>query len=114
MSGRTARGDPDRRKGDTMNRQHGSRTDFGSRRLFAGRRRMLTPVIAAALAGLAVVTGMAPAPPRSHGQDGLGVPPPEWTANAGAWPAFDYGLNNARATTQSPIDSKTVSKLKVK
>jgi alcohol dehydrogenase (cytochrome c) len=41
-------------------------------------------------------------------------PPPEWAANAGAWPAHNYDLANTRATTQTPINSQTVSTLKVK
>src|SRR4051794_31618329 len=41
-------------------------------------------------------------------------PPPEWAANAGAWPAHNYDLANTRATTQTPINSQTVSNLKVK
>ena len=44
----------------------------------------------------------------------VGQPPPEWAANAGAWPAHNHDLSNTRATTQSPINSQTVSKLKVK
>src|SRR3954468_24014492 len=44
----------------------------------------------------------------------VGQPPPEWAANAGAWPAHNYDLANTRATTQTPIDSRTVSRLKVK
>ncbi len=43
-----------------------------------------------------------------------GQPPPEWAANAGAWPAHNYDLANTRATTQTPINSQTVSRLKVK
>jgi alcohol dehydrogenase (cytochrome c) len=45
---------------------------------------------------------------------GPGQPPPEWAANAGAWPAHNYDLANTRATTQTPINSQTVSRLKVK
>ena len=46
--------------------------------------------------------------------DAVGQPPPEWAANANAWPAHNYDLANTRATTQTPINSQTVSKLKVK
>ena len=64
-------------------------------------------------------------PPRSRGvgrelvlrsgqASAVGQPPPEWAANAGAWPAHNYDLSNTRATTQTPINSQTVSKLKVK
>lgn len=44
----------------------------------------------------------------------VGRPPPEWTANAGAWPARNYDLSHARATTQSLIDSRSAPGLKVK
>ena len=44
----------------------------------------------------------------------VGQPPPEWAANAGSWPAHNHDLSNTRATTQSPINSQTVSQLKVK
>jgi outer membrane protein assembly factor BamB len=46
--------------------------------------------------------------------DPLGQPPPEWTANAGSWPAHDHDLFNTRATTATPINSQTVQNLKVK
>jgi outer membrane protein assembly factor BamB len=48
------------------------------------------------------------------GQAPLGQPPPEWAANAGAWPAHNHDLANTRATTQTPINSQNVSQLKVK
>jgi outer membrane protein assembly factor BamB len=44
----------------------------------------------------------------------VGTAPPEWAANAGAWPSHNYDLANTRATTQTPINSQTVSRLKVK
>ena len=44
----------------------------------------------------------------------LGQAPPEWAANAGAWPAHNHDLSNTRATTQSAINSHTVSGLKVR
>src|SRR3954468_13062591 len=44
----------------------------------------------------------------------VGQSPPEWAANAGAWPAHNYDLANTRATTQTPINAQTVSQLKVK
>lgn len=44
----------------------------------------------------------------------LGAPPPEWDANARGWPSHNYDLANTRATTQSPINSHNVSRLKVK
>jgi outer membrane protein assembly factor BamB/plastocyanin len=44
----------------------------------------------------------------------VGQAPPEWAANAGAWPAHNYNLANARATTNSAINATNVSKLKPK
>ena len=69
-----------------------------------------------ALAGaVVVVAGVAVAGSSARGQaSALGVPPPEWAENANAWPAHNYDLSNTRATTQTPINSQTVSKLKVK
>ncbi|HEY6607380.1 MAG TPA: PQQ-binding-like beta-propeller repeat protein, partial [Gaiellaceae bacterium] len=51
--------------------------------------------------------------PASHAAS-VGNPPPEWAANAGAWPAHNYDISNTRATTQTSINSQTVSNLKVK
>ena len=42
----------------------------------------------------------------------VGNPPPEWAANADAWPAHNYDLSNARATTATDINATNVSKLK--
>jgi alcohol dehydrogenase (cytochrome c) len=56
-----------------------------------------------------LTAGLAPAASADVGQ-----PPPEWAANAGAWPAHNYDLANTRATTQTPINAQTVSQLKVK
>jgi len=44
----------------------------------------------------------------------LGQPPPEWAENTGSWPAHNYDLANTRATTQSPINSHTVTTMKEK
>jgi outer membrane protein assembly factor BamB len=65
-------------------------------------------VAAVAIAGIA--GGSAAGDPTSP----VGQAPPEWAANAGAWPAHNYDLANTRATVQSPINSQTVSNLKVK
>ncbi len=62
--------------------------------------------VVAGLAGLAADSAASTSP--------VGQPPPEWAANAGAWPAHNYDLANTRSTTQTPINSQTVSKLKVK
>ena len=69
------------------------------------RTAALVVVVTAAVA-LAATAGQASA--------AVGQPPPEWAANAGAWPAHNYDLANTRATTQTPINSRTVSQLKVK
>ncbi|HYZ28332.1 MAG TPA: PQQ-binding-like beta-propeller repeat protein, partial [Thermoleophilaceae bacterium] len=64
--------------------------------------------VGGAAGGIAATTNSASA-------DGpLGVAPPEWAANAGSWPAHNFDLANTRATTQSAINSQTVSRLKVK
>ena len=72
-----------------------------------------------AVAGAVLVAGAgcgatASSAPKAHAGAAVGQPPPEWAANAGAWPAHNYDLANTRATTHSPISSQTVSKLKVK
>jgi outer membrane protein assembly factor BamB len=68
-------------------------------------------VVGAAIAAAAVVVS---ADSPSASGDALGQPPPEWTANAGSWPAHNHDLLNTRATTASPINSQTVHNLKVK
>ena len=42
-----------------------------------------------------------------------GRPPPEWAARDAAWPAHNHDLANTRATTRTPIDSRSVAKLKL-
>ena len=68
----------------------------------------LAAAVVAVVAITAVGTGSA------TGADPVGQPPPEWAANAGAWPAHNHDLANTRATTQTPINSQTVSQLKVR
>jgi outer membrane protein assembly factor BamB len=76
------------------------------------------PRVAVALAGMSLaagaVTGVARSSPAGDPASVVGQPPPEWAANAGSWPAHNYDLSNTRATTQSPINARTVSQLKVK
>jgi outer membrane protein assembly factor BamB len=49
----------------------------------------------------------------AHGRPAtLGMPPPEWAANAGSWPAHDLDLANTRADFNTAIDARNVSKLK--
>ena len=74
---------------------------------------MLTKIqIAGALAVVAGFAGLATESAASSAP--VGQPPPEWAANAGAWPAHNHDLANTRATVQTPINSQTVSQLKVK
>jgi len=70
--------------------------------------------LAGALVAVAAVVGWAGSSPANGDASAVGQPPPEWAANAGSWPAHNHDLSNARATTQTPINSQTVSKLKVK
>jgi glucose dehydrogenase len=64
--------------------------------------------------GEASAMGQSAHPPAADQAAAVGQPPPEWAANAGAWPAHNYDLANTRATTQSAINSQNVSNLKVK
>jgi len=74
-------------------------------------RRRSAPTAALVVAITAAVVLAATA---GRASAAVGQPPPEWAANAGAWPAHNYDLANTRATTQTPINSQTVSRLKVK
>jgi hypothetical protein len=49
--------------------------------------------------------------PQAHASS-AGKPPPEWAGSS--WPTHNHDLANTRATTSTPIDSQTVSRLKVK
>jgi outer membrane protein assembly factor BamB len=86
-----------------------------------GRRGKLALAFIGALAVTVVLAGCGSSSSKSGSSSSkasqaaaVGQPPPEWAANAGAWPAHNYNLSNTRATTQTPINSKTVSKLKIK
>jgi alcohol dehydrogenase (cytochrome c) len=46
------------------------------------------------------------------GAGAVGTPPPEWAANADAWPAHDFDLANTRADLHTQIDAADVAKLK--
>jgi outer membrane protein assembly factor BamB len=82
------------------------------------RTRPRRTVVLALAGAVAVVAGMAVAALAGSSTGGqasaVGLPPPEWAENGDAWPAHDYDLSNTRATNQTPINSQTVSKLKVK
>ena len=41
----------------------------------------------------------------------VGIAPPEWAANTDGWPAHNYDLANARATTNTNINATNVAKL---
>jgi outer membrane protein assembly factor BamB len=71
-------------------------------------------VIGGALLGAVALAAWAGVSSGSGDAAAVGLPPPEWAENAGSWPAHNYDLANTRATTQTPINSQTVSKLKVK
>ena len=87
-----------------------------------GRHRNVSIAIAGALVAIVALAVVALASGDSsngasngaHASAAVGQAPPEWAANAGAWPAHNYDLANTRATTQTPINSQTVSRLKVK
>ncbi len=86
---------------------------FSNIRARAGGRRVVLAV-AVSLAAVAAVAGLASASSTGGKASAVGQPPPEWAANTGSWPAHNYDLSNTRATTKTPINSQTVSKLKVK
>jgi alcohol dehydrogenase (cytochrome c) len=68
-----------------------------------------------AVVGVAVAAAAVVASAGSTSAAGaLGQAPPEWGENGDSWPAHNYDLANTRATNQTPINSQTVSKLKVK
>jgi alcohol dehydrogenase (cytochrome c) len=64
-------------------------------------------------ASAAIVAGGGGASAATHAA-AVGQPPPEWAENARSWPAHNYDLSNTRATTNTPINSQTVAKLKEK
>jgi outer membrane protein assembly factor BamB len=74
-------------------------------------KRSLTLWPISAVVAVAVVAGFAASSPGDPAS-AVGQPPPEWAANT--WPAHNHDLSNTRATSQSPINSQTVSQLKVK
>jgi outer membrane protein assembly factor BamB/plastocyanin len=70
--------------------------------------------VPAAIVAVAAITAVATGSATGADAPGVGQPPPEWAANAGSWPAHNHDLANTRATTQTPINSQTVSNLKVR
>jgi outer membrane protein assembly factor BamB len=81
-----------------------------SNKIRTGGRGKIGLALAGALVAVVALAGWASA----SSTRAVGQPPPEWAENAGAWPAHNYDLSNTRATTRTPINSQTVSKLKVK
>jgi outer membrane protein assembly factor BamB len=83
---------------------------------FKKNARATAVIFAGALVAAAAVAVYGGGSSGAHAQNGasVGNPPPEWAANAGAWPTHNYDISNTRATVQTPINSQTVSKLKVK
>jgi outer membrane protein assembly factor BamB len=73
-------------------------------------RRWMTVAAAACIAAVSLVVVRS----SDGGTTAVGQPPPEWAENVRAWPSHNYDLANTRATTQTPIDSRTVSRLKAK
>jgi alcohol dehydrogenase (cytochrome c) len=64
-------------------------------------------------AGLGAVALLAlPSAGARGGPPAVGVPPPEWAANAGGWPSHNRGLANARADFTTRIDARDVATLK--
>ena len=77
------------------------------------RGKAALAVLGVLIAAVALVAWVG-SPPASGEASALGQAPPEWAANADEWPAHNHDLANTRATTQTPINSQTVSNLKVK
>jgi outer membrane protein assembly factor BamB len=70
--------------------------------------------IVGALAAVAAIVAWTSGSSAYGHATALGEPPPEWAENAGSWPSHNYDLANTRATTQTPINARTVANLKVK
>jgi len=80
------------------------------------RQRTIALAIAVVVVAVVAVAAVAIASDDDSGGNasGVGQPPPEWAANANAWPAHNYDISNTRATTKTSINSTNVSKLNVK
>jgi hypothetical protein len=77
----------------------------------SGQGKWAVLAVAATAAALLAFSACGGSSSASAGTAAVGVPPPEWTANAGGWPANNYDLANTRATTQTSISTETVSQL---
>jgi alcohol dehydrogenase (cytochrome c) len=69
--------------------------------------RVRTPLV-----GIVAVALLAAVATSRGGTAPVGVPPPEWSANAGSWPSHNLNLSNTRANLTSEIDAGTVAQLK--
>jgi hypothetical protein len=78
------------------------------------RGRCVVLALTCATAALLALAACGGSSSTSGSASAVGVPPPEWAANAGSWPAHNYDLSNTRATTQTSISAETVSQLKAK
>jgi len=64
------------------------------------RSRVLALCLAGAMVAVVAVAVSGTGSNADAQAPAVGQPPPEWAANAGAWPAHNYDLSNTRATTQ--------------
>jgi outer membrane protein assembly factor BamB len=80
----------------------------------SSRGRWAVLALAGAAAALLALTACGGSSSTGGKASSVGVPPPEWAANAGGWPAHNHDLSNTRATTRTSINAKTVSQLKPK
>jgi outer membrane protein assembly factor BamB len=78
-----------------------------------GRASLVAALIAlaVALAGCGSSSKSGSGTSTSSQASAVGQAPPEWAANAGSWPAHNYGLSNTRATTNTDINATNVAKL---
>jgi alcohol dehydrogenase (cytochrome c) len=78
-----------------------------------GRASLVAGLIAlaVALAGCGSSSKSGSGTSTSSQASAVGQAPPEWAANAGSWPAHNYGLANTRATTNTDINATNVAKL---
>jgi outer membrane protein assembly factor BamB len=74
----------------------------------------LAVAVSGAVVAVVVLAAWASSSSADSRAAAVGQAPPEWAANAASWPTHNYDLSNTRATVQTPINSQTVSKLKVK
>src|SRR5438552_13956265 len=93
-------------------RLHPQTRSSNRRRAMKHRTRLLY-MAGTVAASAAIVASGGGASAATHAAT-AGQPPPEWAENAGSWPAHNYDLSKTRATTNTPINSQTVAKLKEK